>query len=380
MILKGARIALAATETAMADIAIENDRLRLDPRELSGPEIDLRGYLILPGLINAHDHLEFNLYPRLGAGPYPNATCWARDIYRPNESPLNEQLRIPKTVRLLWGGIKNLVSGVTTVLHHNPYHPVFRKNYPVRVAERFGWSHSLAFSRDVASDWAATPPRAPFFVHACEGVDDDAADEIFRLDRAGVIGPSTAIVHGVALNSRGVALLKTRKASLVWCPTSNLFTLGRTLSRAVLDSGTPIALGTDSAISGRGDTIDEIAAAVQILPAERVYLMVTSTAARILRLDSGEGSIREGGVADLLAVRDDGRSPADVLDCIRPEMVIVNGRIKLVSTEFARRVPIPDFHPIEVEGRGRFLVDCDIPALLADTGTAPKLAGKAVAA
>ena len=45
------------------------------------------GHVMMPGLINAHDHLEFNLYPRLGRGPYPNAGAWARDIYHPERSP-----------------------------------------------------------------------------------------------------------------------------------------------------------------------------------------------------------------------------------------------------------------------------------------------------
>jgi hypothetical protein len=77
--------------------------------------MNLDAYQLLPGLINAHDHLDFNLFPRLGSGPYPNATAWAEDIYHPECSPVSQQLRLPKRIRLLWGGLKNLLSGVTTV-------------------------------------------------------------------------------------------------------------------------------------------------------------------------------------------------------------------------------------------------------------------------
>src|SRR5207249_3380361 len=111
----------------------------------------------LPGLINAHDHLEFNLFPRLGRGPYPNASAWAADIYHPGESPIKDHLLLPKKIRLLWGGIKNLLSGVTTVVHHNPYEgSIFSNGFPVRVAPRFGWAHSLDFSPDLVESFRRT--------------------------------------------------------------------------------------------------------------------------------------------------------------------------------------------------------------------------------
>ena len=51
----------------------------------------------------------------------------------------------------MWGGLKNLLSGVTTVAHHNAFSgAVFTPDFPVRVVERYGWAHSLAFSPDVA--------------------------------------------------------------------------------------------------------------------------------------------------------------------------------------------------------------------------------------
>src|SRR5262249_40416008 len=112
MILGGARVALGPEDAAELDIEIRAGKIAaLRSAGTSRRfDLDLRGYLILPGLINAHDHLEFALFPRLGRGPYASAGAWARDIYRPKESPLREQLRVPKATRLMWGGIRNLLN------------------------------------------------------------------------------------------------------------------------------------------------------------------------------------------------------------------------------------------------------------------------------
>ena len=161
MILGGARVALGPDEAAELDVEIRAGKIAAltRPRRSRRPDLDLRGYLLLPGLINAHDHLEFALFPRLGSGPYANASAWARDIYRPKQSPVAEHLRVPKSLRLIWGGLRNLLSGVTTVCHHNPPHAVFERDFPIRVVKRFGWAHSLEFSPDLAQRFRRTPRR-----------------------------------------------------------------------------------------------------------------------------------------------------------------------------------------------------------------------------
>lgn len=363
MRLCGARVAISPEVAAPAGVEIRAGRIASFRAQRCAVQLDLEGLLILPGLINAHDHLEFSLFPRLGTGPYPNASAWAAAIYRPDESPVREQLRVPKSTRLFWGGLKNLLSGVTTVCHHNPYEPLFDYGFPVRVVKRFGWAHSLAFSPDIAARFRKTPRSWPFILHLGEAVDKEGKREIFQLDEAGALDSRTVLVHAVALNGKGTRLARERGTSLVWCPSSNQFLLGRTLD--VKRLRLPVALGTDSALTFDGDLLDELRVARRVsrLPAARLYSMVTDQAALVLRLGAGEGTLRTGGVADLIAIRDKGRCPADSLFRVQIELVMVGGKVKLVSPSLAERLPAParrGLQPIELEDRGRFLVAADV--------------------
>ena len=395
MILRGARVALGPEQTARLDIEIRAGKIAaLRPageplRTNRGAALDLTGCLVLPGLINAHDHLEFALFPRLGNGPYFNAAAWARDIYRPKESPVREHLRVPKATRLWWGGLRNLLVGVTTVCHHNPYHRIFGQGFPVRVVRRMGWAHSLDFSPDLAKRFRTTPTTWPFVVHAGEGVDQAARREIFRLDEAGALSERTVLVHAVALNQSGMKLIKRRGASLVWCPSSNQFLFGATLGRAVLENGVPVALGTDSPLTAAGDILDELHTANELrrVSTADLFRMVTTDAARVLRLGHGAGTIAVGGAADLTVLHDQGKTAAAALASLRhtgPQMVMTGGAVKLLSAGLAMRFPRlrRSLQPVTLEGRGKFFVAADVTALYDDAaqalGAEIRLGGKRV--
>jgi cytosine/adenosine deaminase-related metal-dependent hydrolase len=316
-------------------------------RRIEGFDLDLRGLQVMPGLVNAHDHLEFALFPRLGHPPYADATEWARDIYHPERSPVREHLSVPLHLRLLWGGLRNLLAGATVVWHHNPHHPSFDESFPVRIAKPCGWAHSLAFEKNVRARWEETPRGAPFVIHAAEGTDHGAGQEIFRLDGLGVLDQRTVLIHGVGLTAEGWERVRRRGASVVWCPRSNLFMLGRTLALGDVPPDVPVWLGTDSPLTAPGDLLDEICAA-------RGFGTTDHQLRRMLRADGEVGE-------DWIAVPRFGDPP---------RIVVLAGRIHLIDSQLAERLGQDErgeFFPLHVDGRPPVLVRWNLPRLMADT-------------
>ncbi len=384
--IRGGRTALAPTECVRAEIGFEDGRIvtlcsepsRLHSRRADGHIADLSGFLLLPGLVNAHDHLEFGLFPRLGKGGYQNCAEWAKDIHRPDESPVREHRSIPKSARLWWGAIRNLLCGVTTVCHHNPYAAeIFEADFPVRVLREFGWAHSLALEPDMARKHANTPPEQPFIIHLGEGVDRSSAEELFELDRLGALNERTVVVHGLALGEQALSLLKARGASLVWCPSSNAFLFGRTHEPNTVRALASVALGSDSSLTAEGDLLDEVRFAHEGIgiPVKDLHAQVTARAAEVLRLQSGEGSVRVGAVADLIAIRDANLRPAETLARSTYhdiELVIVGGRVQLASPGIKARLDpetVEGLEPLKIDGEVRW-IRAPLATLFADAKNA----------
>lgn len=353
MLIHGGRFAVGAQSTMRGSVQIAGGRVTrilTEPSSMptSAPgrtEVDLSGFLVMPGLINAHDHLQFGLFPRLGNPPYQNYVEWGDDIHRTFPEVIAKYRAVPKHVRLWWGGIRNLLCGVTTVAHHDPLWPdLQREDFPVRVVQEYGWGHSVALGGDLQAAHSTTPDGRSFIVHACEGVDETARKELWDLDRLKLLDDKTVLVHGLAIDSDGVALMRDRQASLITCPSSNRFLFGRLPDISILGAIDAVALGNDSPLTAEGDLLDEIRFAISScnIPSQMAYRMVTEAPAKILRLLNGEGSIRVFGLGDLIAVRDTGADPADRLSTLSMddvEFVVLNGAVQLASQDIVERLP-----------------------------------------
>ena len=383
IVIRGGRCAFGPREAKHASIQVTDGRISriLSPSNplqevpSESTSVDLDGFLLLPGLVNAHDHLEFALFPRLGRPPYRSYIDWGEDIHSKFPDVIAKHRAVPKEIRLWWGGIRNLLCGVTTVSHHNPLWPELRRaDFPVRVVEKYGWGHSLALGGDLREARAATPHGWPFIVHACEGVDEQAREELPGLEELGLLDGSTVLVHGLAIDREGVALMRARSASLVICPSSNNFLFGRLPNISLLNGIEKVALGSDSPLTAEGDLLDEVRFAIRFcsISPSVAYHMVTNISAAILRLGEAEGFIRESGIGDLIAVRDTGQYPADRLETLSMndvELVMLGGSVQLASEEILQRLPlavVQGLEPLSVDGSVRWL-RAPVSTLLAKT-------------
>lgn len=325
-------------------------------------QLDLRDHLIFPGLINAHDHLHLNSIPALPqSAPFSNSYQWILAFQDYFADPrVAAAVAVAKLPRYLQGGLKNLLAGATTVAHHDPWHAALDDPaFPVGLLRDFGWSHSLGLggeSRDlgesffqlptanpqplprygppVAQSFAATPEAQPWIIHLAEGTDETAAAELGLLERLGCLAANTVLVHGVGLTSADIAQVIERGAALVWCPSSNLSMLGRTLDpRRLADAGR-LALGSDSRLTGARDLLDElrVAAAHSDLAPRELLRIATADASRILRMPD-VGGLGAGQRADLLILRDSGGDPYQSLFDIKRNAIcaVVRGGAPVVA-------------------------------------------------
>ena len=321
--------------------------------------------LAFPGLINSHDHLDFNLFPQFGDKTYNNYTEWGKHIHEQYPDEIAEILKIPIILREEWGMLKNLFCGVTTVVNHGE--KVQTKSNLIGIHEQCQCIHSVGFEKN----WKFKinrfrKKRAPVVIHAGEGIDYSSQREISQLIKWNILQKKLIGVHAVAMSATQAQKFK----AVVWCPQSNFFLLDKTAPVNELKNHTNILFGTDSTLTGSWDIWEHIrdARKTGLLSDDELYNSLSSNAA--MAWQTCNAKFEPGKKADVVVARI--KNNKDTLNSFfstTPEdilLVLRNGEIQLFDAEVKKQLTDTDlsgFSKVYINGACKY-INYNVPGLM----------------
>jgi len=326
--------------------------------------------IIFPGLINSHDHLDFNLFPQLGNKIYKNYTEWGKYIHKEHKDEIDAILKIPVALRARWGMYKNLLCGITTVVNHgdilkitDPLITVFQK------------CHSL-HSTGLEKRWKLKlnnpfKKKYPYVIHTGEGTDEFSTSEIDELIKWNIFKKDLIGIHGVAMKKKQAQHFK----ALVWCPASNYFLLDKTASIDQIKQETEILFGTDSTLTAVWNLWDHLrlARGTKMATDNELFDMLTISPAHVWRLPQ-QGKISENYQADIVVAKiKDIKDGFEDFYALNPEdilLVLHQGEVRLFDEELylqlnSANYVLNDFYKIYINGNCKYIRG-DLPGLIKD--------------
>lgn len=313
--------------------------------------IDTKGF-IYPGLMNLHNHLEYNLVPLYNVPKHyenrhkwPGGKSYETYVNNPWKVATDDNIFGMSDEAFKYAEVRSIIGGETATQGADDNPAI--KSTLVRNVELANFGEDFVGAR--------TPPLDSLFMehlpeqidrikaqkawlfHLAEGIDEESRLEFSNpafkpsekvsarnkpgVVEAGLLWPGLVGIHCTGLTEKEFKAWKeaTGQPKVIWSPTSNLLLYGKTTDvRAALKHNAIIALGTDWAPSGTKNMLWELKAVDQynrtvlggFFSDKQLIEMATVNAAKILGWESKVGKIRPGMVADLV-VLDDLPGPAD---------------------------------------------------------------------
>lgn len=333
-------------------------------------------------LINAHDHLVGNWYPKAGKDhPYPNSHIWVEDM-KASESFLERNiywfndgsfdLLVPQAHTLArLGAYKSLFSGCSAVQDHGPNQlPKYYREMPINVIESYRQCHSIT----LGNWWGGESPekemelsggKMPFIIHLGEGTDDVTKQEFAELEKRGLLRENTLLIHGIAFTKEEIARIAEAKASVCWCQNSNDYLIGKTFDiDAALKLGVNVVIGTDSTMSGGINLIaelQEIHEKYPHIPQSQLFRMVTENSAKALYLPEDYGKLNPDRCRNLLVldrIKEDPFANILELDAASIKLLIVEDIPRFGDREIFDYFPKTEheYTFFEIAGREKFVI------------------------
>jgi len=123
------------------------------------------------------------------------------------------------------------------------------------------------------------------------------------LERHGILGPGLLCIHSIRVDETDIDLLARHECAVAHCPVSNrAHGHGDAPLRALLDAGIPVGLGTDSEISASPDLLAEARLARELggLSASEALQLATMGSAEAIGWGEAIGGLEAGRWADLV--------------------------------------------------------------------------------
>jgi cytosine/adenosine deaminase-related metal-dependent hydrolase len=286
------------------------------------------GGVVSAGLINAHDHTDYNTAPPVAHG---NTRWDHRNGWRTGtggEPTLKEPSTSTDAKVLAAAELRFAMSGVTTLNGSGGVDGLVRNvaNYKAQEQLEGLTGKTVHFDTfplgdsngtEVASGGCAGYPNVTsasqafedgnYTPHIAEGINPDAENE-FTCLKATVVTSRTGIIHGVGTNATDVGTIATAGAKLIWSPRSNISLYGDTAPvTEYKEAGVPIGMGTDWLASGSMNMLRELACADSMnqkyfdsaFSDQDLYEMATKNGALAIGFDSQIGTLAAGLVGDI---------------------------------------------------------------------------------
>ena len=325
--------------------------------------VETHGF-IYPGLIDLHNHLTWNVFPRWSAGrTFPNRYEWQQ--FAPYLMALDTPHRLMieqgyGTRMAKYAEVKALAGGVTSLAGLHPgdlpkgtassYHQMVRMIdlcsgfYPPGAPETVAYQvFPLFMVEPLAAKYRTELTNhqlKALLIHLGEGSPVDAASitEYRILKARGLLLPGVSLIHGVALHRAQFEEMRSLGIGLIWSPRSNFELYGATADiGAAKAAGVTIAIAPDWSPTGSDGLLGELKYAATWNAAQptppfddrALFRMATSEPARLAGADDKIGALKAGLYADILVLaraRPDGYAALDHASPADVNLVVVSGQ------------------------------------------------------
>jgi 5-methylthioadenosine/S-adenosylhomocysteine deaminase len=330
----------------------------------AGTPVIHTGGVIFPGLIDLHNHLTWNVFPRWNSGrPVGDRYDWqamadyAATLSGPEATLVNRgdgcDMERYAELKALLGGATSVV-GSFSPTDADPH----RNDCDRGLARNLDFASGLYSSNVNAEplDYEVFPFEIPFsraqsirdslssgklkvlLIHVAEGKDASAAREFSMLEATGFLRPGVSIIQGVALHPADFHEMAAKGVGLIWSPHGNFALYGTTTNvAAAKKAGVRMAIAPDWSPTGSDGMTEELHYAYKwnqmqkprvFAPSELVE-MATTQPAELAAVSDKIGSLTKGTFADVVVFPKMGESPWAALLNAAPgsiKLVVIGGK------------------------------------------------------